>query len=200
LENLDMIRISGGKHKNRKIITTLKSKKYKPDDFSYRPTSDRTRQAAFNIIDNSSKIREGFLKNAIVADVFCGCGSFGIEALSRGAKNVYFIDSMFDQLELTRHNIETLQEHQNASYIKAKAPSLPPAAEKCNLIYLDPPYGSKVIPATLKALIDFGWLADDHIVVIEVGAKEMPALPKPFEIFDMREYGKTKLIFSCLKV
>lgn len=189
-----MLRVSGGKYKNKKLFTELKGKKV-----DYRPSADRTRQAAFNILDNSSNFPDRFIHGAVVADLFCGCGSFGIEALSRGAKFVYFIDESYDQLELTKKNIATLGEEENATYIRSKAPKLPVAVEKCDLLYIDPPYYSAVVPNTVKNLHDNGWLSEKHVIIIELGSKEDCLLSDAFEIFDIREYGKTKLIFCCVR-
>ena len=113
------MRISGGKHKNRRIDTVLKKNNRIPiEEIEYRPTAERTRLAIFNIIENSPKIPERMIINANVADLFCGSGSFGLEALSRGAKHIYFVDSSSAQIELTRHNAEHIGEQKNTSFIK----------------------------------------------------------------------------------
>jgi 16S rRNA (guanine966-N2)-methyltransferase len=193
------MRISAGKHKNRKIVTALKSKGGQGEELHYRPTSERTRQAIFNIIENSSKISEHILKNAVVADICCGSGSFGLEALSRGAKRVYFIDASLEQIELVKFNIESIKETPNAHFIKARIPAIPLGSEKCDIIFIDPPYWSKLIPETLVNLASNGWLAENHVIIIELSKREEPVLTNEFEIFDLREYGKTKLIFCRLR-
>ncbi len=193
------MRISGGKHKNRRITTSLKGKnKYEGDSPEYRPTAERTRLAIFNIIENSSMIPARMLIGANVADFFCGSGSFGLEALSRGAKHVYFIDSSSEQIELARQNATHMNETKNASFLKAHAPSLPQAPEKCQIVYLDPPYSSKLILESLQSLLKNGWLDEEHVVIIELSRRDEPEIPAEFEIFDIRTYGKTKLLFCAL--
>ena len=110
------MRISGGKHKNRRIATSFKSKeRTNSENLGYRPTAERTRQAIFNIIENSPRFPERFLIDATVADVFCGSGSFGMESLSRGAKHVYFLDASAEHIDLARQNITHINETQNVN-------------------------------------------------------------------------------------
>lgn len=190
-----MIRITAGKHKNRKVATQLKGKQ--PVEF--RPTTERTRLAIFNILENSKFIPEKFLQDAIVADVFCGSGAFGLEAISRGGKEAYFIDSSLEQIQLVKTNVAHLQEESRAHYIRCDVNSLPLARKQCNIVYLDPPYNSKMVEKVLDRLVAQKWLSERNVVVIEVSIRENFKLNEDFEIFDQREYGRTKVIFCSYK-
>ena len=111
------MRISGGKHLNRKIATNIKLNK----NIEYRPTSDRSRQAVFNILLNSPKVDDSVIEGATVVDICSGCGSFSLEAISRGANKAYLIDNSKEQLGLAKLNAETLKENENCAFVKADA-------------------------------------------------------------------------------
>lgn len=192
---LVMIRITAGKHKNRKVATQLKGKPV----VEFRPTAERTRQAIFNILENSKFIPERFIEDAVVADLFCGSGSFGLEAISRGGKEVYFIDSSLEQIQLVKANVAHIKEEDRAHYIRCDVNFLPLARKQCNIIYLDPPYNSKMVEKVLDRLVEQKWLAEHHVIIIEVGIREKLILNDNFEIFDEREYGKTKVVFCSYK-
>ena len=94
------MRITGGKLGGRRLVA--------PDDARVRPTSDRTRQAIFNILAHRD-FGIGFtLENIAVADLFAGTGALGIEALSRGARFCLFVDDDADSRALLRENVEAL--------------------------------------------------------------------------------------------
>jgi len=110
------MRITTGKYKNKPIITQLKGTEVK-----YRPTTEKTRMAVFNLIAHSKFVEPDLIKDALVADICCGSGAFGIEALSRGAAKVYFIDRDYAQIKLAKTNIAHLKEEQNSVFITSDA-------------------------------------------------------------------------------
>ncbi len=184
------MRITGGKFKNRKIQTLTKKNK----DIKYRPTAERTRLAIFNLLENANYVPIGMIDGAVVADIFCGCGSFGIEALSRGASKAVFVDQSSDQLELVSLNLKSLNEEQNGIFLRFDATNLPKATIKLNIVYIDPPYHLGLAEKCLATLVKGEWFADEHIVVIEQGEKDKITLPDSFELLDERNYGKTKVV------
>jgi 16S rRNA (guanine966-N2)-methyltransferase len=185
------MRITGGIHKNRKIAVKIK----RGQSVTYRPTAARTRLAVFNIIQNSKLIPENFLNNAVIADICCGSGSFGLEAISRGTKKVYFIDESSDQLNIVKENIAHIKEEEKAAYILADARNLPTIRERCNIIYIDPPYGSGILKNCLNSIISQQWLESEHIIIVELSKKEKAELSEGIATIDTRTYGKTKLLF-----
>ncbi len=184
------MRITGGKHKNRKIQTLSKGNK----ELNYRPTAERTRLAIFNLLENAKYVPIGILKNAVVADIFCGCGSFGVEALSRGASKAVFVDQSSDQLELVAKNLKMLNEDGNAIYIRSDATLLPKSTIKLDIVYLDPPYHLGLSEKCLMSLVKCNWFAEENLIIIEQGEMDKITIPAGFELLDERRYGKTKII------
>lgn len=184
------MRITAGKLKNRPIETKIKGSKV-----IYRPTSDKTRQAVFNILLGSPHFDEGILNDAIVADICCGSGSFGIEAISRGAKFVYFVDIEREQIELSRKNIENLGLNSQAKFIGCNATQLGNLYEKCDIAFIDAPYRIDLCPKILDSLIKAEWMRKGGVVIAEVDKKDDVLEVKGLELVIEREYGKTKLLF-----
>jgi 16S rRNA (guanine966-N2)-methyltransferase len=179
------MRIIAGKHKGRRIELG------KVADGVVRPTSDFARQAIFNILIHGAHGNNGHTfidKN--VLDVFCGTGAFGLEALSRGAQSVTFIDSSREALSVARGNTEMIRELPNVEFIHSDATKLPRARKTYSLAFLDPPYFSNLISPTIKNLKDNGWLTDDAVIVAEHDVKETLSLPDGFESVDTRRYGR----------
>lgn len=184
------MRITGGKLGGRRLVT--------PDDASVRPTSDRTRQAIFNMLQHKD-FGIGFdLDGAAVVDLFAGTGALGIEALSQGARWCLLVDDSADSRALQRENIEGLGLTGVTRIWRRDATNLgplgPSAGGPFHLVFLDPPYRKNLIPAALKGLKDGGWLADKALIVIESDAKEEIDITG-FELLDERDYGETRVRF-----
>lgn len=189
------MRISGGKYVNKKIITHTKVNK----DVEFRATAERTRQAIFNIIQNANFIPENFLKDAIVGDLYCGSGSFGLEALSRGAGKAIFADQSAEQLEIVKKNLEYLGETENAKLIRADITNIPKMDLNCKLVYIDPPYNMNLVKPTVKSLIKSGWLAKEHLIVVESAKQEDLEEFDDLKVLDVRLYGRSKVTFCYNK-
>jgi 16S rRNA (guanine966-N2)-methyltransferase len=129
-----------------------------------------------------------------VLDCFAGTGALGLEALSRGAARALFIEQDPQALAALAANIETLGEGDACRVVKADARRPPKASHPSHLVFLDPPYGKDLVPPTLAALAQKGWLADKAVVVAEVGAEEEPVLPDGFIVTDTRTYGAAKFL------
>lgn len=179
------MRIIAGKHKGRRI----EAKGSVSADI--RPTSDFAREAIFNILAHGKLKLNGhaFLDQSVL-DVFCGTGAFGLEALSRGASDVTFIDQSREAIAIARHNAERFGEVENVDFLAADAARLPRARRVYSLAFLDPPYFSGLIAPALKSLKENGWLAPEAILIAEHDAKENLALPAGFEVIDQRKYGR----------
>lgn len=179
------MRIIAGKHKGRRIELR------KDASSVVRPTSDFARQAIFNILTHGAGGLNGhtFLDKHVL-DVFCGSGAFGLEALSRGASSVTFIDQAREALGSARANVETIRESDHADFVLSDATKLGKARKQHSLVFLDPPYFSNLIVPTLKSLQAGGWLADDAVVVVEHDVKEVLMPPADFKKIDERRYGR----------
>jgi 16S rRNA (guanine966-N2)-methyltransferase len=184
------MRIISGKYKG-KIINS-------PQDYDIRPTSDRTRSALFNILCHGKLKSAGIsdkpnFSELTVIDVFAGTGALGLEALSRGAKKVVFIEKSRKSINLLRKNINSLKAKNDCSIINKDATNLDKSNIKANVIFADPPYQKELVEPTIKSLIKNNWIADNAIVIIETEANEIFSLPEEFELLDSRKYGKAKI-------
>ncbi len=161
-----------------------------------RPTSDRAREALFDVLSHGRFAGAGSpFADRPVLDAFAGTGAFGLEALSRGARAAAFIENGREALAALRANIAALNETDRAHIVAGDATRPPRALFACALAFLDPPYGSGLATPALPALTTAGWLAPDAIVVVEVGARETLDLPGDFALLDERVYGAARLVF-----
>ncbi len=179
------MRVVGGRLKGR----TLKG----PSTQSVRPTSDRLREALFNILAHGYG---DVAQDARVIDLFAGTGALGIEALSRGASFALFVDDSAEGRALVRENIETLGLAGVSKIFRRDAAKLGPMPpqERFTLAFLDPPYGKALAERALASLRDGGWLADDALIVVEESAETVLECPAGFEKLEQREYGDTQVV------
>ncbi len=148
-----------------------------------RPTTDRVRESLFNVLHNHD-----VLVGAQVLDLFAGTGALGLEALSRGAAHVTFVDDGRVAGRLIRENIAKLRVAGETRLITRDARALPACAgTPCDLVFLDPPYGKDLGQRALAQAGAAGWLAQDAFVVWEE-AGPMQA-PEGFTPVDQRKYG-----------
>ncbi len=128
-------------------------------------------------------------------DLFAGTGALGLEALSRGAAHVTFMDNHPDSLKLIGANIWHMSLSRQADILRRDAASPGIAGEPYDLVLMDPPYGADLILPSIRALIMGGWLKPGTIIVIELGAKDEFLLPNGFDLLKDRSYGAARLIF-----
>lgn len=182
------MRIISGKHRGRRIAMA--------ENTDIRPTSGRTREAIFNILTHGSFGRGGEspLIDKRVVDIFCGAGGLGLEALSRGAAHVTFIDRNPQSLALARQNAEHFRETDTTAFIRSDSTQLPPAPHPCTVAFADPPYNKGMAAPALKSLKENGWLEEHALVVLELSAHELLHIPEGFELMDERKYGNSKVL------
>ena len=153
-----------------------------------RPTSDRVREAIFNLLVNGPHGNP--LDGARVLDLFAGTGALGLEALSRGAARVAFVDDGAAARALLRRNIEAMQAMGVTDVWRRDATRLGPnRGPGYGLVFLDPPYGKGLGEVALASCRAGGWLAPGAVVVWE--ERVPPAPPEGFEPLDQRRYGDT---------
>jgi len=188
------MRIVAGRHRGRHIAA--------PEGLAVRPTADRTREAMFNILERGKlpwpEALAGSgnpLANARVLDAFAGSGALGLEAASRGAAHVAFMENQAVAVAACRDNIRALGEESRCEIVPYDVVHPPRAAEPCDLVLMDPPYGQGLAEPALTALRDAGWIAAGTLVVIELMATEGFAAPAGFTAVDTRKYGKARLEF-----
>ncbi len=178
------MRIVAGRFKGRPLAA--------PKSREVRPTSDRLREALFDILSHRFGDQ---LEGARVLDLFAGTGALGLEALSRGAASALFVDNGAEARALIRENVEALALGGVTRIFRADATRLgkAPAGPPFTLAFLDPPYSLGLAPPALAGLVEGGWLADGAIVVVEEAADAEYVSPAALEKLDERRYGDTKL-------
>lgn len=189
------MRITSGQHKGR----ILKS----PEGLTTRPTSDRARQAVFNILMHAPWAGPASVLDATVLDVFAGTGALGLEALSRGAAHAVFIEDAKPALMSLRANIAACRAETISQVMAASAIAPPPRPVSLaprQLVFCDPPYntvdnspdwGSQAMTALAAA----GWLAPDALLVMEMAKKFPETVPPHCTVCDERSYGVAQVRF-----
>ena len=180
------MRVVGGRLRSRPITG--------PKSDGLRPTADRLRESLFNILAH------GYgdpVTGARVLDLFAGTGALGIEALSRGAAYVLFVDEGVEARSLLRNNTEQLGLGGTSRIFRRDATKLGPAhpLEPFNLAFLDPPYGKGLAEKALVAAREGGWLVNDALVVVEEAVSAKFAAPEGYEELERRDYDDSELVF-----
>ena len=163
---------------------------FSPKGGSIRPTTDYVKESLFNLIGLD-------VRGANFLDLFCGSGAVGIEALSRGAADVTFIDISQKSMDLTRRNLEKTRLADGATLVKGELPATLKklAGQQFDIIFLDPPYYRDFVDATLVAIATQDLAANGGQIIIEISEIDNITPPPKFEIFKERAYSSTKLIF-----
>lgn len=175
------MRVTGGTGKGRRLRV--------PAGLRVRPTSDKVKQALFNILGEK-------VKDAMFLDLYAGAGGVGIEALSRGAGRVLFIDDSRDSLQAVRKNIEQTGFGERAQVVAMRAETfLKKTEERFDVVFLDPPYTLEQEPL-LELVSESEILKPGAVVVTEHFKKQKsPARSGSLALFREAQYGDTVLAF-----
>jgi len=180
------MRVVGGKLRSRPIAG--------PKSPAIRPTADRLRESLFNILIH------GYgdpVAGARVLDLFAGTGALGIEALSRGAGYVLFVDDGAEARALLRENTQALGLAGVTRIFRRDATALGPAhpVEPFALAFLDPPYGKGLAEKSLASAHEGGWLLPGALAIIEEAADAGFSAPDGFTELERRAYDDTEFVF-----
>ena len=176
------MRIIGGQYRGKKLFS--------PDSNKVRPTSDRAREALFNILN--SQLENPWSEYTLL-DVFAGTGAFALEAISRGIKHVCLID--IDTKSLTK-NVALFPAEQSKIMVKrADVSTLPVAEQPYDILFMDAPYNKGLSEVALINLHRQKWLKEGALCLIEVEKNEKIAVPSCYKIKNERKYGLAKVIF-----
>ncbi|MEP3233620.1 MAG: 16S rRNA (guanine(966)-N(2))-methyltransferase RsmD [Hyphomicrobiales bacterium] len=180
------MRIVGGKFRGHKLAA--------PKGDSIRPTTDRSRESLFNILNHRDEVD---FEGARVIDLFAGTGALGLEALSRGASFALFLDESAEARGLVRTNMESCKQNGNAKIFRRDATKLGGRGtiNPFNLAFLDPPYDKGLGERALQSLHEGGWLAPEAFVVWEELTKVEVIIPAHFQLIDDRTYGTSRIKF-----
>ena len=183
------MRIVSGEFRGKAIAT--------PAGDKTRPTSDRARQAVFNILEHAAW--SPGVRDLRIIDLFAGSGALGFEALSRGAAFCLFVETDDGARGAIRENADAYglmgrtRVHRRSATDLGVRPG--PIAEAFDLAFLDPPYGKGLGEQTLARLIEGSWLKPGALVVFERGSDE-PEIDTPgYQRLDARDYGAARVLF-----
>lgn len=167
------MRVVAGKYRGKNLAS--------PKDDRVRPTTTRIKETLFNVL-------QGYSRDAVVLDLFAGSGALGIECISRGAKEVVFVDNSKDSIELVRKNLQGIDGNFNVvnSDFSGVLRNAYVTGKKFDMIFVDPPYASGLGELALGLIFDLDLLADGGVVVFEHGAE------KTYEVSDKRYKQRTK--------
>lgn len=180
------MRIVGGRLRSRAITG--------PKDAGLRPTSDRAREALFDILAHAYGDP---VTGARVLDLFAGTGALGLEAISRGAPYVLFVDEGVEARALLRQNIEQLGLGGVTRIFRRDATRLGPAhpLQPFDLVFADPPYGKGLAERSLVSAREGGWLKPQALVVVEEAYDAGFVAPDGFEELERRQYDEMQFVF-----
>jgi 16S rRNA (guanine966-N2)-methyltransferase len=182
------LRIIGGKARGKRIRSV-------PGETT-RPITDKVREALFNIIGPD-------IQGASVLDLFAGTGSVGIEALSRGADYVYFVDLNRKPIETIRSNLKMTGLEEGAKVVRSDAFTFltQPPNHSFDYVYIAPPQYKKMwCQALISVDQHITWLSEDAWVIVQIHPIEYETIGEKLKIqnlleFDQRHYGSTQLVF-----
>ena len=175
------MRIVAGKYRGKKLFS--------PKSDNVRPTSERAREALFNILNS----RLGCDYSAFdLLDIFAGTGAFGFEGLSRGVNSVTFVDINTESVKKNAAMFAT--EKEKIKIIQADAANLPRTVKKYNFVFSDAPYDKGLSEKALAELVKKNWLAEGAICIVEVRHSEQITVPEDFTRLDERIYGQAKVL------
>lgn len=180
------MRIIGGKYRGKKLFS--------PVSPAVRPTSDRAREALYNIL--RSRLG-GDLDHLKLLDVFAGSGAFALEGLSQGFGCVAMID--IDTGTIMKNAALFSNEKANIQIIRADVKRIKKAPTAFDVLFMDAPYDKGLSEPALKTLAEQGWLKPEALCLIEVEKDEELDLPDTYEEIDVRRYGLAKVIIAVFK-
>jgi 16S rRNA (guanine966-N2)-methyltransferase len=178
------MRIIAGQHRGLALASVGKG-----DTAAHlRPTSDRVRESLFSVLLGGAYGDP--ISGARVLDLFAGTGALGLEALSRGAAHVTFVDDGRKAQSLIRENIALTRRQSDTALLRTNATRLPDNKAKAyDLVFLDPPYGKGLGDLALASANAAGWLADNALIIWEENSPQHA--PDGYELHDQRQYGDT---------
>lgn len=179
------MRIIGGKFRAKKLNA--------PSSDHIRPTTDRMRETLFNMLEHG--IGPG-IKGSRVLDLFAGTGALGIEALSRGAERVIFVDNDPSSVKLIGKNLAALNSPDNTKILTKSALAIGQNIGKFDVVFIDPPYHKNLIDPALSNILDMSLLNNAGIIMIEYASDESPDIPEQLEEINKRKMGDAS--FSLL--
>ena len=184
------MRIISGKLKGKKLFLAK--------DKATRPLKDLVKVSIFNLLDHSNIVKKK-LENSSILDLFSGTGSFGLECLSRGSKNVYFFENYVEAIKILEKNLNFFKNSKNFKIFKFDCfeffESNKEINKKFDIIFLDPPYKELRINKLIEKIIHKKILKNDGLIIIHRHKKDKLEISKKLKVLDVRNYGISKVYF-----
>jgi 16S rRNA (guanine(966)-N(2))-methyltransferase RsmD len=182
------LRVISGSARGRRLLS--------PPNYRIRPTSDRVKEALFNILGNLLDVFD----SCRVLDIFAGTGNLGVEALSRGACQAVFIDNNKESVTLVLRNLRLLGFEKKARVLEKEAITALRFLEKredpFQLVFIDPPYRQGLAGKVLEFLSASALINENSLVIVEFSVgEEVPTAIASLREFDRRAYGDTAIAF-----
>ena len=185
------MRIVSGKFKGKKLDH--------PIDKITRPLKDMTKESIFNLLLHSKNYSINF-KKLKVLDLFSGSGSFGLECISRGSKNVYFFENYSEAIKILNKNIKILKDNQKFYIMEHNCfdyfNSNKNLDTKFDIIFIDPPYKELKINQLIENIIEKKILNNDGVIIVHRHKKDNIKITNKLKVFEERTYGISKIFFG----
>ena len=182
----------------RIIAGELKGKKIsEPKDKKTRPLKDIVKESIFNTLIHSNKFSVN-LKDSNILDLFCGVGSFGLEAISRGANFVSFVENYLAVTEILKQNIKDLNLKHKCEIINEDILNkidFNKFNQEFDLIFLDPPFKEKKVSLLLEKINKSKILKIDSMIILHRHTNEKDVFPNFVNILEQKNYGNSKIFF-----
>ena len=186
------MRIIAGTFRGKKIL--------EPKDTQTRPLKDLAKESIFNILNHSNKFKVN-LTSSNILDLFSGVGSFGIECLSRGAKQVVFAEKYNAVLPILKKNLQSLKLIENFEIIEKDIYEInffKSLNIKFDIIFIDPPYKDKNLNLLLDNIKNENVLNENGILVLHRHKDEKDLIPDKLNVIEEKKYGLSKIIFLSI--
>jgi len=183
------MRIISGQFKGRKIL--------EPNDKNTRPLKDLTKESIFNIIQHSNKLSFN-LEKSNVLDLFSGVGSFGLEALSRKANFVTFVENYINVIKILKKNIKNLKLNKKCKIIEKDIfgdLNFLKLDQKYDLIFIDPPFKESQIKSLIIKIYNSKILKSDGVIIMHRNSKKTDIFPSELKILEKKIYGVSQIFF-----
>ncbi len=184
------MRILNGKYKGKKIQTLNKS--------FLRPTTSRTREAIFNILENNEYFKNLEFNDLVFLEIFCGSAIVSFEAYSRGFRKIILIDKNKEIKKLFDKNVQ-LFNPENFNFLKYDALKLSQISTKADICFMDAPYDKNYTEQILTNLHKHSLIKINAIVIVEIRKNITINHGLEYEIICNKTYGNSRLIFFCYK-
>ena len=181
------MRVISGLYRGKKLLSA--------DGDITRPTSDRAKEGLFNILNHHLKTIQKSWEEIVFCDVFAGSGSIGIEAVSRGTKNVF----LFENNRLAINIIKQNSKNMPVNIVCTDACTPPKAKQFADIIFFDAPYGKGLWQKALVSFSKTGWIEKDTLIIVEIDKKIKEEVPSGFVCDRVQDYGRNQFLFLSLE-